>query len=190
MTKDWVHGVGYSPVSQILLQIVVRAVISASPPAWTRSAGMLSTPADFPFFNDCTTAFISVRRMGWSSSVSVCGQFITDWSPLVLWFYSSSVQYLSFFYKAFSWAISGSISFPFFHSSQSFTSWYALLLLFFLRFSWISLHCFPIRFSFALLCTSQCCCSLAGICLRPFRFKSFISNFVFLSHRSEISAVM
>ena len=27
MTKDWVHGVGHSPVCQILLQIVVRAVI-------------------------------------------------------------------------------------------------------------------------------------------------------------------
>ena len=41
MTKDWVHGVGHSPVCH-------------SPPAWTSSAGMLSTPADFPFFNDCT----------------------------------------------------------------------------------------------------------------------------------------
>ena len=42
MTKDWVHGVGHSPVCQILLQIVVRAVITSSPPAWTSSAGMLS----------------------------------------------------------------------------------------------------------------------------------------------------
>ena len=33
MTKDWVHGVGHSPVCQILLQIVVRAVITSSPPA-------------------------------------------------------------------------------------------------------------------------------------------------------------
>ena len=54
MTKDFVHGVGHFPVCQILLQIVVRAVITSSPPAWTSSAGMLSTPADFPFFNDCT----------------------------------------------------------------------------------------------------------------------------------------
>ena len=52
MTKAWVHGVGHSPVCQILFQIVVRAVTTSSPPAWTRSAGMLSTPADFPFFND------------------------------------------------------------------------------------------------------------------------------------------
>ena len=46
MTKDWVHGVGHSPVCQILLQIVARAVITPSPPAWTSSAGMLSTPTD------------------------------------------------------------------------------------------------------------------------------------------------
>ena len=27
MTKDWVHGAGHSPVCQILLQIVIKAVI-------------------------------------------------------------------------------------------------------------------------------------------------------------------
>ena len=48
MTKDWVHEVGHSPVCQILLQIVMKAVITSSEPAWTSSAGMLSTPADFP----------------------------------------------------------------------------------------------------------------------------------------------
>ena len=56
MTKDCVHGVGQSPVCHISLQIVVRAVITSSPPAWTSSAGMLSTPADFPFFNGGTAA--------------------------------------------------------------------------------------------------------------------------------------
>ena len=64
MSKDWVHGVGHSRVCQVLLQIVVRAVITSSLPAWTRSAGMLSTPADFPFFNDYTAASTSLRRMG------------------------------------------------------------------------------------------------------------------------------
>ena len=43
MTKDWVHGVGPSPVCQTLLQIVATAVITSSPPAWTSSSGMLST---------------------------------------------------------------------------------------------------------------------------------------------------
>ena len=60
MTKDWV-----------LLQIVVRAVITSSPPVWTSSAGMFLTPADFPFFSDRTAASTSLQRMGWSSSVSV-----------------------------------------------------------------------------------------------------------------------
>ena len=68
----------------IMLQIVVRAVITSSPPAWTSSAGMLSTPADLPFFNDYTAASTSLRRMGWSSSVSVWGQFSTDGSPSAL----------------------------------------------------------------------------------------------------------
>ena len=43
MTEDWVHGVGHSPVCQNLMQIVVRAVITSSPPAQTSFAGMLST---------------------------------------------------------------------------------------------------------------------------------------------------
>ena len=84
MTRDWVHGVGHSPVCQILLQIVVRVVITSSPPAWTSYAGMFSTPADFLFFNDWTAASTSLQRMGWSSSVSVWGQFSTYGSPLTL----------------------------------------------------------------------------------------------------------
>ena len=46
MTTNWVHGVGHSPVCQILVQIVVRAMITSSPPAWMSSAGMLLTPAN------------------------------------------------------------------------------------------------------------------------------------------------
>ena len=89
MTKDWVNGVGHSPVCQILLQIVVRALITSSLHAWTSSAGMLSTPADFPFFNDCTAASTSLRRVGWSSSVPVWGQFNTNGSLLALQLYRS-----------------------------------------------------------------------------------------------------
>ena len=47
MTNDWVHGFGHSPVCQILLLIVVRAVITSSSPAWTSSAGMLSLQPTF-----------------------------------------------------------------------------------------------------------------------------------------------
>ena len=84
MTEDWVYGVGHSSVCQILLQIVVRAVVTSSPFAWTSSSGMLSTPGNFPFFSDFTAAATSLRRMGWSSSVSVWGQSNTDGSPLAL----------------------------------------------------------------------------------------------------------
>ena len=56
--------VGHSPVFQILLQIEVRKSIMASPPAWTNSAGMLFTPADFPIFSALTAASISSRRIG------------------------------------------------------------------------------------------------------------------------------
>ena len=56
--------VGHSPVFQILLQIEVRMSIMASASAWTNSAGMLSTPADFPIFSDLTDASTSSRRIG------------------------------------------------------------------------------------------------------------------------------
>ena len=46
MTKDCVHGVGHSPVCKTMLPIVMRVMITLSPPAWTSSAGMLLTPAD------------------------------------------------------------------------------------------------------------------------------------------------
>ena len=56
--------VGHSPVFQILLQIVVRLSIMASPPAWTNSAGMLSTPADFPIFSALAAVSTSSHRIG------------------------------------------------------------------------------------------------------------------------------
>ena len=145
MTKDWVHGVGHgvghSPVCQILLQIVMRVVIISSPPAWTSSAGMLSTPADFSLFNDCTAASTSLRRMGWSSSMCVWRQFSTDGSPLALSLYSSeqySVHRFSIYHSSVrhfperSWTV---VAFPCFTVVKSFMSWYALLLLFSLRIS-------------------------------------------------------
>ena len=69
MTKDWVHGVGHSPVCQILLQIALRAVITSSPPALTSSAEIFLTPADFPFFNDCTAASTSSLCLSGDSPV-------------------------------------------------------------------------------------------------------------------------
>ena len=137
MTKDWVHSVSHSPVYQIL-QIVVRAIITPSLPAWTSSARMLSIPADSPFFNDCTAVPTSLRRMGWSSSMSFWGLFSTDGSPLALWLYTSEQ------YSVHRFSISCSSVRHFLERSwivvKSFTSWYAFLLLFLLRFYAVSLH--------------------------------------------------
>ena len=116
---------------------------------------MLSIPTDFPFSSDCTAASTSPRRKGWSSSVSVWGQSNTDESPLALWLYGS-VQYsvnrfnisrssVSHFAQR-SWSV---VAIPCFIVVKSFTCWYGLLPLFFLRFSSISLHCSPIQFSLA-----------------------------------------
>ena len=183
MTKDWVHGVGHSPVCQILLQIVVRAVITFSPPAWTSSAGMLLTPADFPFFNDCTAASTSLRRMGWSSSVSVWVQFSTDGSPLAFWLYSSeqySVHQFSISHSSvrhfpeLSWTVA---TFPYFTVVKSFMIWYALLLLFFLIFSSVSLHCSPIQFSFAFIMHLLMLLFASSYLIRAFGFESFLSQF-------------
>ena len=183
LTKNWVHRVGHFPVCQILLQIIVRTVVTSSPPAWTSSAWMLSTQADFPFFSVCTAASTSLRRMGWSSSVSVWGQSSTDGSPLALWLYSS-VQYsvhrfsiscssVRHFPKR-SWTV---VAFPCFTVVKSFMRWYALLLLFFLRFSSISLHCSPVQFSFTLFHGSLDVVVHFPVFLRSFRFKSFLSQF-------------
>ena len=57
-------------------------------------------------------------------------------------------------------------------------------MLFFLRFSSISLHCSPIQFSFAFFMHL-----LILVFLGSFRLKSFLSS-LFLSHRSRISAVI
>ena len=59
-----IHEVGHSPVFQILLQIEVSVYIIVSPSAWINSAGMLSTPADFPIFSALTAASTSSRRIG------------------------------------------------------------------------------------------------------------------------------
>ena len=111
MTKDWVHGDGHSPVCQIVLQIVVRAVITSSPPAWTSSAGMLSTPADFLFFNDCTAASLLCEVWGGrplclSGDCLGTNQYCWIFVGLVIVqlraVFCPSVQYFSFFCEALS----------------------------------------------------------------------------------------
>ena len=126
MTKDWVQGVSHSPVYQILLQIVVRAVITSSPPAWTSSARMLSTPADFPFFNDCSCS-LNFSAKGGVVILCACLGTVQYWwisvGIIVVQLravFCPSVQYLSFFCEAFSWTTLDSSSFSLFHSGKVF----------------------------------------------------------------------
>ena len=48
MIIDLVHGVSHSPVTHILLQMIVKVETMASPPFFINSAGVLSSPGDFP----------------------------------------------------------------------------------------------------------------------------------------------
>ena len=141
MTEDWVHGVGHSPVCQTLLQIVVRAVITSSPPAWTSFAGMLSTPADFHFFVDCMQPQLLCE--GWGGH-PLC---LSGDSSVLMDFHRLFVLYSSEQYSAHRFSTCRSsvrhspersstvFTFPSFTVVKSFTSLYALLLLFFLKFS-------------------------------------------------------
>ena len=112
---------------QILLQIVVRTVITSSLLAWTSSVWMLKTSADLPFLNDCTAVSTSLQRMGWSSCLSVC-----LWTVQYRWISFGlvivqlravsclSVLYVLFFCKAFSSTILDSSSFPLRQSGRVF----------------------------------------------------------------------
>ena len=64
------RGWDHSPVCQILLQIVVRAVITSSPPAWTSCAWMLSTPADFPVMTELQPPLLCKVLVGRPLSLS------------------------------------------------------------------------------------------------------------------------
>ena len=64
-------------------QIEIRMSIMASPPVWTNSAGMLSTPADFLIISALTTASTSSCRTGCCSSSGIFGQSSTIESPSV-----------------------------------------------------------------------------------------------------------
>ena len=113
--------------------------------------------------------------------MSVWGQFNTDGSPRALQLYSSEQYSVHRFsisrssvrhFPERSWTV---VAFPCFTVVKSFTSWYVLLLLFFLRFSSISQHCSPIQFSLAFFVHLFKVHFL--VFLRSFRLKSFLSQF-------------
>ena len=135
---------------------------------------MLSTLADFPFFNDRTATTTSLRRMGVIILCVCLGtvQYRCISSGLVIVqlkaVFCPSIQYPRSFVRYFPerpWLV---VALPCFEVVKSFTSGYALLLLFFLIFSSVSLYCSPILFFCCCFCcpfscTSWCCCSLPCI---------------------------
>ena len=72
---------------------------------------------------------------------------------------------------------------------KSFTNWCALLLLFFLRFSSISLHCSPSRFSFAFSMHLSMFLFTSLYFSDPSGSKHFFLSSLLLSDRSRISVV-
>ena len=83
-----------------------------------------------------------------------------------------------------SWTV---VAFPCFSVIKPFTSWYGLLLLFFLRFSSISLQSSPIQFSFAFFHVSLDVVVHFLVFLRSFRLESFLSQFPpFVAHIKNV----
>ena len=184
--SDWVHGVGHPPVLQILLQISVKTSIVVSPAAWTSSSGILSTPADFHFFNDTVALSTSSWRIG-CSSVLRChhnSHSCTALSNILCICWGSR-----FFVRHFpdlSWIVE---DLPCFSEVRSFTSWYALLLLFLFRQVSISSHWAPIQSSFALLTAFWILLFASLNYFAPSASYRFFFKFLLSSQRSRTSLV-
>ena len=135
-------------------------------------------PADFHFFNDCTAASTSLRRMGWSSSVSVWVQLSTNGSSLALSqlraVFCPSVQYLPLFREAFSWTILDSSRSPLFHSGKVFHQLVCPLTVVLpqIFFSLTTLFSYPVFFSLFHAPLDIVVHFL--VFLRSFRFESFL----------------
>ena len=129
---------------------------------------------------------------GWGGPpVSGWEQFSTDGSSLALYLYSSeqySVHRFSTccssvrYFPDRSWTV---VAFPCFKVVKSFTRWYALLLLIFLRFSSISLHCSPIQLSSAFFMHLLMLLFTSLYFSDPSGSNLFFLRSVLLSHRSR-----
>ena len=156
-----------------------------SPPAWTSSAGILSTPVDFPFSQWCYCQ--SQLPHGQQSSTALSLQLSwlyssEQYSVHLLRISCSSVRH----FPDLSWIVE---DLPCFSKVRSFTSWYALLLLLLFRQVSVSSHWAPILSFFAfftafwiLLFASLY--SIAPSASYRFFFKSLLS-----SQRSRTSLV-
>ena len=162
-------------------------------PAWTSSAGMLSTPAAFPFFNNCTAASTSngvvilcvcltTVQYKWISVGLVIVQLRAVFCP--------SVQYLSFFCEAFSCTVFDSSNFPLFDSGQIFHELVCPLTVVLpqIFFSLTTLFSYPVSIAFFVHILM-----LLFICLYfsdPSGSNLFFLSSLILSHRSRSSAVI
>ena len=125
--------------------------IMASPPAWTSSDGMLSTPADLPFFSDFTAASTFSHRIGQLSLLIGGGTSSILGSPVVVsvynseqysvhvsWMSCSSVRH----FPALYWMVVVLSCFElvsFFHKLVGFVVIFCLLVFVFCFFGWFSL---------------------------------------------------
>ena len=180
MTKDWVHSVGHSPICQILSQIVVRAVITSSPPASTILLGccrlqLTSLSSVIVLQPPLLCEGLGGNPLCLSGDSSV---LLDLHCPVIVQLsavFCPSVQYLSFFCEAFFWAILDSSSFSLFHSGQVFHQLVCPLTVVLpqIVFRLATLFCYPVF------------CSLFHapldvlvhflVFLRSFRFESFLS---------------
>ena len=179
MTKDWVHSVGHSPICQILSQIVVRAVITSSSPALTILLGccrlQLTSLSSVIVLQPpllCEGLGGNPLCLSGDSSVLLDLHCPCDCTAQCRTLSIGSVSLVLLW--GISWTILGSNRLYLFHSGQDFTGWYALLLLLFLRFSPISLHCSPIQFLFCLFHAPLVVVHFL-VFLRSFWFESFLS---------------
>ena len=110
MTKGWVNGLG-----QILSTRLGQLRWDVVNSSWLLFLQWLRTAAS-----------ISLRRMGWLSSVSVWGTVQYRWLSIgrvivqIRAVFCPSVLYLSFFCEAYSWTTLDSGGFPVFNSGQIF----------------------------------------------------------------------
>ena len=74
--NDCVHSFGHFFCSLICWHRAVRALTTTSPPFFTSSKGMLSTPGDLPSFSLHTAASTSSFSIGRLSSPSVEGRLV------------------------------------------------------------------------------------------------------------------
>ena len=126
----------------------------------------------------------------------VClGTVQSDRSPVALWLYSSEQYSVHLFsisrssVRHFYARSRTAVAFPCLTVVKSFTSWYALLLLFLLRFSSVSRHCSPIQFSFAFFMHFLMLLFTSLYFSDPSSSNLFFLTSLHLSRRSKMSAV-